>query len=335
MSRGILGDGLNFLILLPLAGGLLADKSGLFVGVITQVTVLIFACYEDWMFFQTNPIEAGYWIRAIEVVLVHFIVPGVVLLFARVQTWILETKTQKIDTLLKIVTHDVANPLTVIHGMSEALLNFGELEPKAASILKKINKSSNDIRDILERVKNIQVMKSNQLKVNLGPVSLKEIFSQVQETFETRLHVKGLKINSTIEGMEDIIIIAEKTTFRNDVINNLMSNAIKFSNSGDEILMTARVDGSTAKIMVEDRGIGMSKSLMVKAFDDFKETSRLGTEGEEGTGFGLPIVKYLMASYNGDVAVSSKTIEENPIDHGTCFTLTLDLDRAIPHQKSA
>ena len=71
-------------------------------------------------------------------------------------TWELETKTKKIDTLLRIVSHDIANPLTVIHGMSEAALMFHKPEKKLENILVKVLHASGDIKEILHSVKTIQ-----------------------------------------------------------------------------------------------------------------------------------------------------------------------------------
>ena len=322
-ESGILDLGLFWLVFLPFLGNMLNDKKGFMLGLALQGLVLAVFLMDDLLFTPANVGKSGYWRSVVITLLFHAAVPCLTAVHQKITEWSFAVKAKKSDTLLKIVAHDIANPLTVISGLTETLLTVGGFEPKISKLLQKVAKSSNDIKDILERVKTIQTMKSEQLQLRLGPVSLQGIFKQVEETFEVRFQHKELTFNWSIENYEDLEVMAEITTFRNDVINNLISNAIKFTERGKAVTMSARVNNDAVEIEVRDQGVGMTKAQIEDAFDDFVDTTSLGTEGEEGTGFGLPIVKHLVKAYNGQIEVHSKTLAESSMDHGTTFKITV------------
>ncbi len=97
-----------------------------------------------------------------------------------------------------------------------------------------------------------------------------------------------------------------------------MTNAIKFSPRGSTIKITTKQDvEGQIKVYISDPGVGMSTELVDDLFDLSKPTSRDGTEGERGTGFGMPLVKKFMQKYGGEISINSKPIEDFPNDHGT------------------
>ena len=83
------------------------------------------------------------------------------------------------------------------------------------------------------------------------------------------------------------------------------------------------MDKDFVVVSVTDTGIGIPDTLLKTLFESNAKTSRLGTSGEKGTGFGLPICKSYMDLYGGKIEVTSKTADEFPDDHGTTFTLRL------------
>ncbi|SMF76721.1 sensor histidine kinase [Pseudobacteriovorax antillogorgiicola] len=327
---GMYDAGWYWLTILPITGGLLARRFGVLFGSGCQWTLLLLNVYLDLIAGYGAGLPDDYTFKVSGALVFQALVPMVVWQFLIINTWELESKTKKVDTLLKIVTHDIANPLTVIHGMSEAILTFKTIDPKVAGVLRKIHKSSSDIREILIRVKNLQAMKSAKLKVEVSNVSLRAVLDQVETTFESKLRAKGISYRLDFGAHEDLQVLAEPTTLRNDVFNNLISNAIKFSKPDSEILVEVSIDHEKIHVKVCDSGIGMSKELQKDVFDEFKETSRLGTDGEEGTGFGLPIVKYLVAAYGGYIQVESRAIEQFPESHGTTFHVFLEKASSDP-----
>lgn len=103
-----------------------------------------------------------------------------------------------------------------------------------------------------------------------------------------------------------------------------MSNAIKFSHPGGRIVLWAvpAPDGEVA-IEVIDHGIGMPEALRASVLEITRRTTRPGTEGERGTGFGMPLVKAYVALYGGRISVTSRTRDESPDGHGTTIAVHL------------
>jgi signal transduction histidine kinase len=110
------------------------------------------------------------------------------------------------------------------------------------------------------------------------------------------------------------------------VINNILTNAIKFSRLGSEVEINASYENrlNKARISIKDHGIGMPKSLIEKIFDISEQTSRTGTSGEIGTGFGMPLVKKFVSEYGGQIEVRSVEEHENSMSHGTEFIILLE-----------
>ncbi|NRA46218.1 MAG: ATP-binding protein [Oligoflexales bacterium] len=120
--------------------------------------------------------------------------------------------------------------------------------------------------------------------------------------------------------MKSFVVSAEPVSLLNDVINNLLTNAIKFSYDNGTITVKCYLSQDWKVVEIIDKGMGIPKNLIGKLFDYYKSTSRLGTQGEKGTGFGLPLVKSFMDAYHGCIDVKS-TEKGKGEGHGTTFTL--------------
>ena len=105
------------------------------------------------------------------------------------------------------------------------------------------------------------------------------------------------------------------------VINNVVSNAIKFSRPKSEITVQSQALDKFTVISVSDEGIGIPKAILDSLFAMNKSTSRPGTKGEKGTGFGMPLVKKYMELFGGDIIVDSKCQEDFPQDSGKTIKL--------------
>jgi signal transduction histidine kinase len=117
-------------------------------------------------------------------------------------------------------------------------------------------------------------------------------------------------------------VLAEATSLNHNVLNNLISNAIKFSRPGSTIDISSSVSGDNILLIVQDHGIGMPKDLIANVFRTDKPTSRTGTSGEKGTGFGMPVVNSYMQRFGGSISIESVTETESPATQGTRVTLS-------------
>ena len=123
--------------------------------------------------------------------------------------------------------------------------------------------------------------------------------------------LKGKNITVEIDIDPEREVLVEKTSFINSVINNLITNAIKFSYPKSKIeIKEIRNSANNAgenfiEICIRDYGIGMSEKMVRDIFDVTKKTSRPGTNKEVGTGFGMPLVHQFVISYGGKIQITS------------------------------
>ena len=151
-------------------------------------------------------------------------------------------------------------------------------------------------------------------------VNLKNMVDQSYFMLQGKLIEKNIALE--IDVPKEIEVVAEEVSLKSSVINNLLTNAIKFSEPGSTIQIEVEREAKLVKLYVKDNGIGIPDYLCKDLFDITKSTSRPGTNEESGTGFGMPLVKKFMQRYGGTIDISSRSIEENPEDHGTDITLT-------------
>jgi signal transduction histidine kinase len=243
---------------------------------------------------------------------------------ARIGAEIEAGKSEDLKTMLRVMSHDLNNPLTVV--LAYAQKGKKKMEQtgnhEMASYFEKILKASRNQLEIIEHIKIMRAMDDGKTQMDLKSVQLVDVMRQVEATFEQRLIEKNVRLVYNPDEMTGISVIAEDTSLNHNVLNNLISNAIKFSRAGTTIDITTRGDGENVLLMVQDHGIGMPKDLIANVFRTDNPTSRVGTEGEKGTGFGMPVVKSYMERFGGSIKIDSVTETESPAAHGTQVTLS-------------
>jgi signal transduction histidine kinase len=122
---------------------------------------------------------------------------------------------------------------------------------------------------------------------------------------------------------ENRFVMADPKILANHVFNNLISNAIKFSYPDSSIVVTVSREADSTMIRVSDRGMGMPPELVANLFDLDAMTTRPGTDGEPGTGFGLRTVKNFIDLFGGQIEISSAAETMRPDDHGTSVGIRL------------
>ncbi len=212
---------------------------------------------------------------------------------------------------LHILCHDLSNPLAAIHSFA------GLLQQDPADwekLTKYIVLSVENSLDIIESTRELRA--SEEKEIEISRLNLKKSVSQSEFILQAKLDEKNIQLE--IKVSEHIEILAETVSLTNSVISNLLTNAIKFSEPGSVIKIDAEKEGeNTVKVYFRDSGIGMSQRLINDLFNLSKSTTRRGTNGERGTGFGMPLVKKSMERYGGDIQISSQPIDDFPDDHGT------------------
>lgn len=230
--------------------------------------------------------------------------------------------------LLRVMYRDLNNTLGVMMPAAEMAMDLGENQwGRNKHLWEKVHKSLLIQKEIIDQVRDIDAMRSGKKKLEMKAVDIAEVIEKANFLFKDRINEKELTFSVVWEeGLENIKVLAEPVSFSNSVFNNLISNAIKFSFPGSTIrvkVYLSKVDVNIVCIAVSDTGIGIPPVLLDNIFrEDFK-TTRRGTNGEKGTGFGMPLVKAYVEEYGGKIEVKSLTKEDSEKKHGTTFTIYL------------
>ncbi|HLF35622.1 MAG TPA: sensor histidine kinase [Cyclobacteriaceae bacterium] len=218
------------------------------------------------------------------------------------QTAKLESLNEEKNHLIGIVAHDLRNPLTSALSMITYLnAEPGNLSNEQAESARILESSLERMNSMVDKILDIKAIESKKLNLELHRTSLSEIAKEVLGEFAEMARNKSITINSRLE---DVPIIADRN-YMSQVIENLVSNAIKFSPAHKAINVRVYKSGVNARLEVEDEGPGFTDNDKLKLFRKYQRLSAKPTAGESSTGLGLSIVKKFVDLHNGRVFVES------------------------------
>ena len=228
--------------------------------------------------------------------------------------------------LLRMVCHDISNPLSIIktvYFLSSKRVNISAVDAKQWG---RVKRASDSIEGIVNQVRKYEAFRSGKIAFELKPCSMKQVFEDVDFFFGSRAQEKNIELTLSFkDDAQDILVMADGISLTHEIINNLVSNAIKFTKSGGWVKVEAFEKEGFAYVTVKDNGIGMSGEVLDHIFDSNGRTSRPGTALETGSGFGLPLVKTFLEMFDGSILVDSKEKSHDLEDHGTTITIKLNL----------
>jgi len=219
--------------------------------------------------------------------------------------------------LIHILCHDLMNSVGAVQTFLNLKKSDGELSEYDELSLTAIDNAV-EVIDLVRQIKSIEEGKVN-LELNL--FNLRELVDMSYSILNEKLQQKNIEFVVNID--ENLQVATEHISFINSVLNNLFTNAIKFSFPDSKIIISAQQLEQQVLLSIKDFGIGMSEELQQDIFEIQKITTRQGTQGELGTGFGMPLVKKFMHAYGGEIEIISQ--EKNPenTQHGTEIKLSL------------
>ena len=215
-------------------------------------------------------------------------------------------------------SHELKTPLTSILGYSELLINMSakdKNENKKTDFIKRINAEALRMKELVLNMLTLSRMEANWQETIDEKIDLKDIILNVFESNK----IKSQKRNINIElDIESAIIIANKEKIT-EVVNNLVDNAIKYTDDGGEIKIILKKNGDKAIFTVKDNGCGIESKYLNRIFERFFRVKNEKYLKVQGTGLGLTIVKNICAHYNADIYINS---EEN---RGTEISVVFNL----------
>jgi signal transduction histidine kinase len=204
------------------------------------------------------------------------------------------------DLFISILAHDLRSPFNAILGLSELLnddirkLDIDDIE----DIAKTINKSARNSFNLLEDILMWARTQSGKIPFKPQKLSFAAIYKDVFEILYPNADTKNISINYTTD--EDIFVFADIDMLKT-ILRNLVSNAIKFTNEGGTINISAVENSENTTISVSDNGIGINPDDLKKLFDISLVVSTKGTSDEKGTGFGLLLCKEFVDKHGGKI----------------------------------
>ena len=204
-------------------------------------------------------------------------------------------------------SHELKTPLTSILGYSELLINMSykdKNENKKTDFIKRINAEALRMKELVLNMLTLSRMEANWQETIDEKIDLKDIILNVFESNK----IKSQKRNINIElDIESAIIIANKEKIT-EVVNNLVDNAIKYTDDSGEIKIILKNNKDKAIFTVKDNGCGIESKYLNRIFERFFRVKNEKYLKVQGTGLGLTIVKNICAHYNADIYINS---EEN------------------------
>lgn len=215
------------------------------------------------------------------------------------------------------VSHEIRTPLSLISMFAETL-EMGRItsEEKRKEYTGIIHKEANRLSGIVNKILNFSQLESGKVRFTLSEVDLNAVVKEVLETYDYHLTSKGFRY--VFQPKENVIISADKEAVQ-EVLVNIIDNAIKYSREEKLIELTTGVDGVFGYVSVKDYGIGIAKKDQKYIFDKFYRVPAGDLAKARGTGLGLSLVKHIADSHNGKVKVESE------LNKGTLFTIWIPL----------
>jgi signal transduction histidine kinase len=227
-----------------------------------------------------------------------------------------------IQRLVHILCHDLSTPLSVINTVLEKIKITHAEGPKFVTTpLSLLTNATETMNEIIEGVKTLESLRSGKNDIVIEPVQLKELFPKILELYHAKIIMKGLTVKYDVDLPRDLFIKANSATLKNEILGNILSNAIKFSHPGGVIHLDVAESDKEVDIMIADEGIGIPDAILKNLFDPHIKTTRPGTSGEKGTGFGMPIVKDYVEYFDGRILVQSQVASDSNPQSGTTVHL--------------
>ncbi len=226
------------------------------------------------------------------------------------------------DKFFSIIAHDLKNPFNDLMGFTQLLsMNIDKYDKsKIENFVKIIHQSSKLAYNLLENLLDWSGSQTGNLNFNPEKIRINDLIKENIDLLESTASNKNIKIYPEIGS--DLFVYADKNMIRT-VIRNLISNAIKYTNQGGFIKISANKKNKFCKINVADNGIGISAKNIDKLFKIDESYTTVGTEREKGTGLGLILCKEFVEKNRGTICVKSV------LSKGSTFSFTLPLPEPI------
>lgn len=206
---------------------------------------------------------------------------------------------QKKD-LIGVVSHDLKSPINQIQGLVAIYKSIADpLEGQPKEVIDRIEEASGRLKTMVERILDIEAAESKQIHLNLEEININDLLSEMKVNFEPIARQKQIETKLSLPDTPNYIMADREYLLQ--VLENLISNAIKFSPPQKEVTISIKEKHNQTHICIADQGPGISESDQKKLFGKFQKLTAKPTGEESSTGLGLSIVKKYVLAMERDV----------------------------------
>lgn len=236
-------------------------------------------------------------------------------------------KLQELDKLksqfLSVATHELRTPLSVILGYNSMLAETleGKIDDEEKETLRESIAACKRLIRLVNSMLDITQIESGKMRMNVAPADLRQIVNSVAALFHHESRERGVHLQMELPSrLPRLTIDAERIE---QVLINLIGNAMKFTEAGGSITVSVRHHAGSIEVAVKDTGIGISAEDQAHIFDEFIQIRRqASTRHRHGSGLGLAIAKRIIEAHAGTIAVSSSP------GSGSTFRFAIPLESA-------
>lgn len=222
------------------------------------------------------------------------------------------------------MSHSLRTPLNVIIGFSEMLQDelVGDLNDKQSKYVSNIRESGTELHRLIANIVDVFKLDTGKVALETTEFMLKDTIDSVLAAYESTARDKRIRV--AVEVAPEVSRICADPQKLSTVLDNLLSNAFKFTPSGGTVSVTAEECDGMVQICVADSGIGLRPEDCERVFSEFYRVPDTGAAGGAGSGLGLAISRKLVLMHGGDIRAES----EKGAGARFIFTLPLGLDRS-------
>lgn len=202
--------------------------------------------------------------------------------------------------LMHMLCHDLSNPFENILDLLSVLEKDAT---QTAEYIPLLEESALNGKQVIELLRGSRVLEDRS--IDLSPVSVQESVAQSERILSYLLAKKKLSMDVSID--QNLFVLAERISLVNFVLNNVLSNAVKYSHPNSVISVKGRARGSNVLISIRDTGIGIPEEIMATLFTGGSASVRTGTAGETGVGYGMARARRYVDYFGGTMEVKSRT----------------------------
>jgi signal transduction histidine kinase len=218
---------------------------------------------------------------------------------------------------MSIATHELKTPINVVSGYAELIQEgiYGETTPDQQEALTSIQEQARMLTQLVNQLLDISRLEAGGLDLRIEDMLVADLFDRVRRTFDVLAHKQGIELTVDLDDSAPETIPADADRLRDQVIGNLLGNALKFTPSGGAIHVRGSGRNGRMIIEVEDTGEGMPSDQLPHVFDKYFQIGEQARS--KGAGLGLTIAHEVVHAHGGDISVESVEGE------GTTFRVSL------------